>query len=56
MACGALSSPRDNSGAPLMASVATDARLRGQGLGAALTGDTPIPKPGAPRRAADPVM
>ncbi|AGP60670.1 GNAT family N-acetyltransferase [Streptomyces rapamycinicus] len=35
VACGALSSLRD-SGAPLMASVATDARLRGQGLGAAL--------------------
>ncbi|AJT69043.1 GNAT family N-acetyltransferase [Streptomyces chattanoogensis] len=36
VACGALSSLRD-SGAPLMASVATDAALRGQGLGAALT-------------------
>ncbi|POX40607.1 N-acetyltransferase [Streptomyces sp. Ru73] len=36
IACGALSSLRD-SGAPLMASVATDAALRGQGLGAALT-------------------
>ncbi|UQA91980.1 GNAT family N-acetyltransferase [Streptomyces halobius] len=36
VACGALSSLRD-SGAPLMASVATDAGLRGQGLGAALT-------------------
>lgn len=36
VACGALSSLRD-SGAPLMASVATDARQRGQGLGAALT-------------------
>ncbi|MET7933120.1 GNAT family N-acetyltransferase [Streptomyces sp. NPDC005322] len=36
VACGALNSLRD-SGAPLMASVATDARLRGQGLGAALT-------------------
>ncbi|WP_432009852.1 GNAT family N-acetyltransferase [Streptomyces sp. HD1123-B1] len=36
VACGALSSLRD-SGAPLMASVATDARMRGQGLGAALT-------------------
>ncbi|MFJ9419350.1 GNAT family N-acetyltransferase [Streptomyces sp. NPDC101227] len=36
VACGALSTLRD-SGAPLMASVATDARLRGQGLGAALT-------------------
>ncbi|SED55482.1 Acetyltransferase (GNAT) domain-containing protein [Streptomyces melanosporofaciens] len=104
VACGALSSLRD-SGAPLMASVATDARQRGQGLGAALTSwltryavrrhgfctlwqlagnappngstpasatatrtsawprgsprtepDTSIPKPGAHRRAADPVM
>ncbi|MGA4837736.1 GNAT family N-acetyltransferase [Streptomyces sp. G45] len=36
VACGALSSLRD-SGAPLMASVATDAAQRGQGLGAALT-------------------
>ncbi|MFF8371894.1 GNAT family N-acetyltransferase [Streptomyces lydicus] len=36
VACGALSSLRD-SGAPLMASVATDARQRGQGLGAGLT-------------------
>ncbi|WP_030886930.1 MULTISPECIES: GNAT family N-acetyltransferase [unclassified Streptomyces] len=36
VACGALSSLRD-SGAPLMVSVATDARQRGQGLGAALT-------------------
>ncbi|MFI8996930.1 GNAT family N-acetyltransferase [Streptomyces sp. NPDC053542] len=36
VACGALSSLRD-SGAPLMASVATDATQRGQGLGAALT-------------------
>ncbi|MFE7311937.1 GNAT family N-acetyltransferase [Streptomyces sp. NPDC057555] len=36
LACGALSSLRDN-GAPLMASVATDAAQRGQGLGAALT-------------------
>ncbi|MEU8828185.1 GNAT family N-acetyltransferase [Streptomyces sp. NPDC048636] len=36
VACGALSSLRD-SGAPLMASVATDAQMRGQGLGAALT-------------------
>ncbi|MFJ2195989.1 GNAT family N-acetyltransferase [Streptomyces violaceusniger] len=36
VACGALSSLRD-SGAPLMASVATDAGQRGQGLGAALT-------------------
>ncbi|MFK0290169.1 GNAT family N-acetyltransferase [Streptomyces sp. NPDC090442] len=36
VACGALSSLRDN-GAPLMASVATDAAERGQGLGAALT-------------------
>ncbi|WP_438489334.1 GNAT family N-acetyltransferase [Streptomyces sp. S186] len=36
VACGALSSLRD-SGAPLMASVATDADQRGQGLGAALT-------------------
>ncbi|GAA2710321.1 MULTISPECIES: GNAT family N-acetyltransferase [Streptomyces] len=36
VACGAMSSLRD-SGAPLMASVATDAALRGQGLGAALT-------------------
>ncbi|MEU9116829.1 GNAT family N-acetyltransferase [Streptomyces sp. NPDC048483] len=36
VACGAMSSLRD-SGAPLMASVATDAGLRGQGLGAALT-------------------
>ncbi|MEU9119941.1 GNAT family N-acetyltransferase [Streptomyces sp. NPDC048506] len=36
VACGALSSLRD-SGAPLMASVATDADRRGQGLGAALT-------------------
>ncbi|MGX1854708.1 GNAT family N-acetyltransferase [Streptomyces sp. NBC_01456] len=36
VACGAMSSLRD-SGAPLMASVATDASQRGQGLGAALT-------------------
>ncbi|MBZ4020471.1 GNAT family N-acetyltransferase [Streptomyces purpurogeneiscleroticus] len=36
VACGAMSSLRD-SGAPLMASVATDAAQRGQGLGAALT-------------------
>ncbi|MEU5016968.1 GNAT family N-acetyltransferase [Streptomyces angustmyceticus] len=36
VACGALSTLRD-SGAPLMASVATDARERGQGLGAGLT-------------------
>lgn len=36
VACGALSTLRD-SGAPLMASVATDAAQRGQGLGAALT-------------------
>ncbi|MFI0742983.1 GNAT family N-acetyltransferase [Streptomyces sp. NPDC021100] len=36
VACGALSALPD-SGAPLMASVATDAALRGQGLGAALT-------------------
>ncbi|WP_030804353.1 GNAT family N-acetyltransferase [Streptomyces sp. NRRL S-337] len=36
VACGALSSLRDT-GAPLMASVATDAAQRGQGLGAALT-------------------
>ncbi|MFI7099245.1 GNAT family N-acetyltransferase [Streptomyces sp. NPDC050161] len=36
VACGALSALRDN-GAPLMASVATDARQRGQGLGAGLT-------------------
>ncbi|MEV4744266.1 GNAT family N-acetyltransferase [Streptomyces sp. NPDC049555] len=36
VACGAMSSLRD-SGAPLMASVASDAALRGQGLGAALT-------------------
>ncbi|MFF3766942.1 GNAT family N-acetyltransferase [Streptomyces sp. NPDC001922] len=36
VACGAMSSLRD-SGAPLMASVATDAGVRGQGLGAALT-------------------
>ncbi|MGI5335903.1 GNAT family N-acetyltransferase [Streptomyces sp. CA-181903] len=36
VACGALSTLRD-SGAPLLASVATDAALRGQGLGAALT-------------------
>lgn len=36
VACGALSRLRD-SGAPLMASVATDAAQRGQGLGAALT-------------------
>lgn len=36
VACGAMSSLRD-SGAPLMASVATDAAQRGQGLGGALT-------------------
>ncbi|KUF19138.1 GNAT family N-acetyltransferase [Streptomyces silvensis] len=36
VACGALSRLRD-SGAPLMASVATDTSQRGQGLGAALT-------------------
>ncbi|MER5785537.1 GNAT family N-acetyltransferase [Streptomyces mobaraensis] len=36
VACGALSALPD-SGAPLMVSVATDAALRGQGLGAALT-------------------
>ncbi|WP_282797288.1 GNAT family N-acetyltransferase [Streptomyces sp. CC224B] len=36
VACGALSRLRD-SGTPLMASVATDAAQRGQGLGAALT-------------------